>query len=146
MATLVTRNFLTSMLRATHVSDPSPGIVIATMAGQWHDIGALIIALTAAENGWRPLYYGPNLPSEEIATGVKHSGARALAISIIYLLEQEPLVEELRKLRRYIGADLPLFVGGGAVEAHLQVLKEVKAKYISDIDNFREQLNSFSSN
>jgi len=146
MATLVTRNFLMSMLRATYISDPSSKIVIATMVGQWHDIGALIIALTAAENGWRPLYYGPNLPSEEIATGVKHSGARALAISIIYLLEQEPLVEELRKLRRYIGADLPLFVGGGAVEAHLQVLKEVKAKYISDIDNFREQLNSFSSN
>jgi DNA-binding transcriptional MerR regulator/methylmalonyl-CoA mutase cobalamin-binding subunit len=146
MATLVTRNFLTSMLRATHVSDPSPGIVIATMAGQWHDIGALIIALTAAESGWRPLYYGPNLPSEEIATGVKHSGARALAISIIYLLEQEPLVEELRKLRRYIGEGIPLFIGGRAAEAHLQVLKEVKAKYISDIDNFREQLNSFSSN
>jgi DNA-binding transcriptional MerR regulator/methylmalonyl-CoA mutase cobalamin-binding subunit len=145
MATTVTRNFLMSMLRATYVSDPSPGIVIATMVGQWHDIGALIIALTAAENGWRPLYYGPNLPSEEIATGVKHSGARALAISIIYLLEQEPLFEELRKLRRYIGADLPLFVGGGAVEVHLQILKEVGAKYISDLDQFREELNSFST-
>ena len=145
MATSVTRNFLISMLRATHVSDPSPGIVIATMVGHWHDIGALIIALTAAENGWRPLYYGPNLPSEEIATGVKHSGARALAISIIYLLEKEPLVEELRKLRRYIGADLPLFVGGGAVEVHVQILNEVDAKYISDLDKFREELNSFSS-
>ncbi len=146
MATSVTRNFLMNMLRATHISDPSPGIVIATMVGQWHDIGALIIALTAAENGWRPLYYGPNLPSEEIATGVKHSGARALAISIIYLLEQEPLVEELRKLRRYVGADLPLFVGGRAVEVHLQILKEVHAKYISDLDKFREELNSFYSN
>jgi DNA-binding transcriptional MerR regulator/methylmalonyl-CoA mutase cobalamin-binding subunit len=146
MATSVTRNFLMSMLRATYVSNPAPGIVIATMVGQWHDIGALIIALTAAENGWRPLYYGPNLPSEEIATGVKQSGARALAVSIVYLLEQDPLVEELRKLRRYIGEELPLYIGGRAVEAHMQILKEVKAKYISDIDKFREELNSFSTN
>jgi DNA-binding transcriptional MerR regulator/methylmalonyl-CoA mutase cobalamin-binding subunit len=145
MATTVTRNFLMNMLRATYISDPAPGIVIATMVGQWHDIGALIIALTAAENGWRPLYYGPNLPSEEIATGVKHSGARALAISIIYLLEQEPLVEELRKLRRYIGADLPLFVGGRVVEVHLQILNEIDATYISDLDKFREELNSFAN-
>jgi methanogenic corrinoid protein MtbC1 len=146
MATSVTRNFLMSMLRATYVSNPAPGIVIATMVGQWHDIGALIIALTAAENGWRPLYYGPNLPSEEIATGVKQSGARALAVSIVYLLEQDPLVEELRKLRRYIGEELPLYIGGRAVEAHMQILKEVKAKYISDIDKFREELNSLSTN
>jgi len=143
MATLVTRNFLMSMLRATYISDPSPIIVIATMVGQWHDIGALIIALTAAENGWQPIYYGPNLPSEEIAAGVKQSGARALAISIIYLLDQQPLVEELRKLRRYVGKALPLFVGGRAVEVHMQIIKEINARYISDIDQFREELNSF---
>jgi len=143
MATSVTRNFLMSMLRATDISDPSPRIVIATMVGQWHDIGALIIALTAAENGWHPIYYGPNLPSEEIAAGVKKTGARALAISIIYLLDQHHLVEELRKLRRYVGKALPLFVGGRAVEVHMQVLKEVNAKYISDIDQFREELSSF---
>lgn len=143
MATSVTRNFLMSMLRATYISDPAPRIVIATMVGQWHDIGALIIALTAAENGWQPIYYGPNLPSEEIAAGVKQSGAQALAISIIYLLDQHPLVEELRKLRRYVGKALPLFVGGRAVEVHLQIIQEVNAKYISDIDQFREELNSF---
>jgi cobalamin-dependent methionine synthase I len=131
------------MLRATYISDPAPRIVIATMVGQWHDIGALIIALTAAENGWHPIYYGPNLPSEEIAAGVKLSGAQALAISIIYLLDQHPLVEELRKLRRYVGKALPLFVGGRAVEVHLQIIQEVNAKYISDIDQFREELNSF---
>jgi DNA-binding transcriptional MerR regulator/methylmalonyl-CoA mutase cobalamin-binding subunit len=143
MATYVTRNFLVSMLRATTISDPSPGIFIATLVGQWHDIGALIIALTAAENGWHPIYYGPNLPSEEIAAVVKQTGASALAISIIYLLDQHSMVEELRKLRRYVGKALPLFVGGRAVEVHIQVLKEVNAKYISDIDQFREELSSF---
>jgi DNA-binding transcriptional MerR regulator len=90
MATSVTRTFLLSMLRATDISDTAPGIVIATTVGQWHDVGALIVALTAAENGWHPLYYGPNLPAEEIAAGVKLSGARAVAISITHLINQHP--------------------------------------------------------
>ncbi len=145
MATSVTRTFLLNMLRATEISDPAPAIVIATTVGQWHDIGALTVALTAAENGWHPIYYGPNLPAEEIAAGVKHCGARALAISVTHLLNQLPLVEELRKLRRYVDRDVTLFVGGRAVADCTQILEEINAKYISDIDQFSGELYSLSS-
>jgi methanogenic corrinoid protein MtbC1 len=72
--------------------------VVATTIGQWHDVGALVVALTADENGWYPVYYGPNLPAEEIATGVKHSRAVAVAIGITPLLNQHTLINELRKL------------------------------------------------
>ena len=143
MATSVTRTFLLNLLRATEISDPAPKIVIATTVGQWHDVGALTVALTVAEDGWQPIYYGPNLPAEEIALGVKQSCARAVAISITHLLDQHPLIEELRKLRRYIGRDLALFVGGRAVADYMHFLEEVNAKYISDIDQFCEELNAF---
>ena len=142
MATSVTRTFLLNMLRATEISEPAPGIIIATTVGQWHDIGALAVALTAAENGWHPVYYGPNLPAEEIAAGVKQSGARAVAISITHLLTQHSLIDELRKLRRYVGRNMALFIGGRAVEDHMQILEKVNAKYISNIDQFSEELNS----
>jgi methanogenic corrinoid protein MtbC1 len=145
MATSVTRTFLLNMLRATEITDPAPSIVIATTVGQWHDIGALTVALTAAENGWHPVYYGPNLPSEEIAAGVKQSGARAVAVSVTHLLNQHPLIEELRKLRRYIDRDVSLFVGGRAVADHTQILEEINARYISDIDQFSEELYSLST-
>ena len=142
MATSVTRTFLLNMLRSTEISYSAPGIVIATTVGQWHDVGALAVALTAAENGWRPVYYGPNLPAEEIAAVTKQSGARAVAISITHLLDQHPLIDELRKLRRYVGKDVALFVGGRAVADHTHILEEVKVKYIKDIDQFSDQLNS----
>ena len=142
MATLVTRTLLLNILRATAVSDTAPRIVIATAVGQWHDMGALTVALTAAEYGWQPLYYGPNLPVEEIAAAVKQSSARAVAISITHLLDQHPLVNELRKLRRYIGNDLILFVGGQAVSGHTQILNEINAKHIPNIDQLSEELNS----
>jgi DNA-binding transcriptional MerR regulator/methylmalonyl-CoA mutase cobalamin-binding subunit len=142
MATSVTRTLLLNMLRATAVSDKAPRIVIATAVGQWHDMGALTVALTAAEYGWHPLYFGPNLPVEEIAAAVKQSSARAVAISITHLLDQYPLVNELRKLRRYIGNDLILFVGGQAVSSHPQILEEINAKHIPNIDQLSEELNS----
>ena len=144
MATTVTRNFLLNMLRATEILEPAPRIVIATTVGQWHDVGALTVALTAAENGWNPVYYGPNLPAEEIAAGVKHCGARAVAISITHLLDQHPLVDELRKLRRYIGNETTLFVGGRAVADYAQVLEDVNANYINNIEQFSDELNSLS--
>lgn len=140
MATSVTRTFLLNMLRATETTDPAPAIVVATTVGQYHDVGALTVALTAAENGWHPVYYGPNLPAEEIATCVKQSGARAVAVSVTHLLNQHPLVEELRKLRRYLDRDVALFVGGRAVANCTQIIEEINAKYISDIDHFCEEL------
>ena len=144
MATTVTRNFLIGMLRSTQISDPAPRIIIATTVGQWHDVGALTVALTAAENGWHPIYYGPNLPAEEIAAGVKQSGARAVAISITHLLDQHSLIDELRKLRRYIDDEVNLFVGGRAVADSAPILEEVNANYIKNIEQFSDALNSLS--
>jgi DNA-binding transcriptional MerR regulator/methylmalonyl-CoA mutase cobalamin-binding subunit len=146
MATSVTRTFLLNMLRATHISDSAPRIVIATTVGQWHDTGALTVALTAAEYGWHPLYYGPNLPAEEIASAVKQNRARAAAISITHLLDQHPIIDELRKLRRYVGKEVVLFVGGRCVQDHPQILAEVDAKYAANFDQLRQELNSLLTN
>jgi len=145
MATSVTRNFLLNMLRSTAISNSAPKIVIATTIGQWHDIGALTVALTAAESGWHPIYYGPNLPAEEIALGVQKNNARVLAISITHLLDQHPLVDELRKLRRYVGRNTAFFIGGRIVGELIQTLEEVNAIYIEEINQFRDELNSLLS-
>ena len=140
MATTITRNLLVNMLRAAGTADAAPRILIATTVGQWHDIGALIVALTAADSGWQPVYYGPNLPAEEIASGARQRGVRAVALSITHLLDQHSLLDELRKLRRYIGKELALFVGGRAVGDQMQILNEVDARYINAMDQFSEEL------
>lgn len=141
MATSVTRTFLLSMLKATEISESAPKIFIATPVGQWHDVGALAVALMAAESGWQPVYYGPNLPAEEIAAGVKQSRARAVAISITHLLQLQPLKDELRRLRRYIGSDLAIFIGGRAMGKGEQRLEEINIQQIQDLDQFAKALN-----
>ena len=142
MATSVTRTLLLNMLRATAVSDTAPRIVIATAAGQWHDMGALTVALTAAEYGWHPFTLALICRLRKLRPRVKQTAPCAVAISITHLLDKHPLVNELRKLRRYIGDDLILFVGGQAIIGHTQILEEINAKHIPNVDQLSEELNS----
>jgi methanogenic corrinoid protein MtbC1 len=142
MATSVTRTFLLNMLQSNVIDASAPKIFIATTVGQWHDLGALTIALTVAEFGWQPIYFGPNLPAEEIAAGVKHCGARAVAISISHLLDRNSLTEELYKLRKYLGNNMALFVGGSSAADHLPTIEEIEAIYINSSDRLSEELNA----
>ena len=142
MATSVTRTFLLNLLKATEISESAPKIFIATTVGQWHDVGALTVALTAAENGWQPVYYGPNLPAEEIAAGVKRSGARAVAISITHVLQLQPLKDELRRLRRYVGSDLIIFIGGRAMGKNAKIPEEIDVHQIQGLEQFADALNT----
>ncbi len=49
----------------------APLLMSTTLPGQMHEIGALMVAATAASEGWRVLYVGPNLPVEEVAQAVR---------------------------------------------------------------------------
>jgi methanogenic corrinoid protein MtbC1 len=142
MATSVARTFLMNMLKSTVIPVSAPKIFIATTMGQWHELGALVVALTAAEYGWQPMYFGPNLPAEEIAAGVKQSSARAIALSITHLLDPHSLKDELYKLRKYVGQDVALFIGGSSAVGQLNILEMVDATYITSIDQLSDELNT----
>lgn len=106
------RNFLWDMLRCLEIAPQAPVIVLGTPVGQHHELGALSAALAAAEAGWRPIYVGANLPAEELAAAVSQFNAKCIGLSVSILLDEIRLKPELIKLRRYIGPECPLLVGG----------------------------------
>lgn len=112
LATPVIRAFLWDMLRSTHIAALAPKIVITTPLGQPHELGALTIALTASESGWNPLYFGPSLPSEEIAAAAKFVEARAVALSITHQSDNSRLNKDLYRLCNYLNGTISLFIGG----------------------------------
>ena len=117
MATAVVRSMLWDLLRSTAVAAWAPKIVIATPAGQWHDIGALLAALAAAESGWQPVYFGPNLPAEEICAAVSETAARAAALSIAHQIDAPRLHREISRLHKNTAERVSLFAGGTAAAA-----------------------------
>jgi DNA-binding transcriptional MerR regulator/methylmalonyl-CoA mutase cobalamin-binding subunit len=144
MASVVVRTMLWDMLRSVHVSEAAPRIVVATPAGHRHELGALASALAASESGWRVYYFGPDLPAEEIAYAVKKFSARALALSLCHLLNDHRLSGELKKLRRLVGSDLPIFIGGPGTDPMRQTIVQINAISGINLSVFREKLDALA--
>ena len=140
MASAVIKGLLNN-LRAGLVSPPAaPKMLVTTPRGQNHEIGALIVSIVAALESWNPIYLGPNLPAQEIASAVQRSSASAVALSIVYPLNDPTLEPELAELRTLLGAEFPIFVGGRGIEAYHDSMIAINAIAEPDLDSFRRKL------
>ena len=140
-ASAVVRNFLWNLSGAYVTSPHAPQLIVATPAGQLHDIGALIVAAIAREEGWSVIYLGANLPAEEIAAAVQPQ-VKAVALSIIYPPDDPNLLVELKKLRRYLPSDVPLLMGGRVARFYEDTLISIDAIQINSLAELRTQLAS----
>ena len=129
-------------LRAVVVAETSPKIVVAAPVGQWHETGALVVALTAAESGWSSLYFGPNLPAEEIAAAVeiRNTVAKAIALSISHRIEIASIVRELRKLRNYcLSLSVQIYVVVYGIAELKPRIDPIGVKRIENVEKFQGQ-------
>ena len=140
LATLVIRSQLLDMLRAVVLSDSAPRVVVAAPVGQWHETGCLVVALTAAESGWRPMYFGPNLPAEEIAAAVQNTNSKIIALSIGNKIDPSMVVREVRKLNNYCANRARIIVGGYGVVNLMAQLNSIGVRCIADVSEFRREL------
>lgn len=117
-ASAITRSFLGHLTRSFDVPPTAPTLIATTPAGQTHEIGALLVATTAAAEGWDVAYLGPNLPAEEIAAAVQQRQARAVALSLVHPMDDPRVTDEVVQLRQYLAQDTRLFIGGRAAPAY----------------------------
>lgn len=116
MATAAVRSFLGRMKQIRPLSAGAPCIVVATLSGQEHEIGALMAAATAASDGWRDLYLGANLPAQEVALAAMEANAHAVAISIVAPGNNPAVIQEFNVLRQVLEERIPILAGGGGVK------------------------------
>jgi DNA-binding transcriptional MerR regulator/methylmalonyl-CoA mutase cobalamin-binding subunit len=140
LASEVVRSTLGGLMSTSTVSGPA--MVVATPAGQLHEFGALSVAVTAGAMGWTPVYLGPNLPAEEIAAAVEAHNASAVALSIVHPGDDPHVAQEIGKLRRLIGDDVVLLVGGRASPSYRDALDGSGAVMVGDLDTLRGYLES----
>lgn len=145
MATAILRAYLMRTLGSFKPTGPAPYIVVTTPSGQHHEFGALLVAVTASLQGWRVLYLGPNLPAEEIAGAAQFIGAQAVALSIVYPPDDLRLPDELLALRRYLGNDIPVLVGGRDAGAYSNTLVSIGAQIPEGLQGFRTALDAIQS-
>ncbi len=142
MATAVIKAFLAGLSLGQAAPPGAPGLVVTTPAGQRHELGALMAASQAVESGWKVLYLGPDLPAEEIALAVQASGARAVLLSLVFPGDDPATMDQLRDLRRFLGAGVPILAGGRSAASYLTTLVGIDARLLDDFDDLDRALAS----
>ena len=124
LVSAVIRSVLGGLLRAMPRRPHAKTIVLATLAGERHELGLLSAAVLAAAAGADVIYLGPDLPAGDIVHAAAHSGARVVLVSAT----ARGAIDrgEWRALRR-LPRTIDLWAGGpGAPEGRLAVGTRVR--------------------
>jgi methanogenic corrinoid protein MtbC1 len=144
LGTAVIRRTLDWIIEQTAPGPRAPAIVVATPAGQAHEMGAMLAAAAASSRGWRVIYLGADLPAGDIAGAAIQAEARAVALSLVHPAEDRTLPGELQSLRAALARDTALLVGGAAAASgsYRAVLRRVRAVELPTFAALREWLSA----
>jgi DNA-binding transcriptional MerR regulator len=126
------RTQLGGLLNATPVKDSAP-VICTTLAGELHEMGALLVALMFALHDQRALFLGPNLPAHQILETARVTGATAVALSFV-ASEAASVRTELDIIVKDLPADVELILGGRLV-SNLRPLPK-RARVFEDLRSF----------
>ena len=132
-ASAVIRIFLGHAAKPFAGSESAPGLLVATPAGQIHELGDLLVGAAAANVGWHVTYLGASLPAAEIAGAARQNRSRAVALSLVYPEDDPRLAGELLRLRIALPPEVALLVGGRVMSAYHDALDQVQALQIKDL-------------
>ncbi len=142
-ATVVLRTYLATAAQIFAASGNEPVLVVATPSGQLHELGAMLVAASAANLGWRVIYLGASLPAAEIAGAVLQSRAKAVALSLVYPENDSRMEGELVRLRELLPAGTGLIIGGRAIAAYRPILDKIGAVPAQDLPRLLSVLDDF---
>jgi MerR family transcriptional regulator, light-induced transcriptional regulator len=140
LATAVVERVLSSVLSTLAEPSDGPVLVVATPAGERHEVGALLAAAAAAAEGWRVVYLGPDLPADAIAEAAIDAGADAVGLSVVLVESPLRTIEELNEVRRLLPVSVPLLVGGAAASVVAGERGAADAIPLHDLDGMRAAL------
>jgi DNA-binding transcriptional MerR regulator/methylmalonyl-CoA mutase cobalamin-binding subunit len=140
LATAIIQRVLEGMIHFLVPPHGAPNLLVATLSGEQHKMGALLAATAAAAEGWRVTYLGPDLPAGEISTAAVAAGARVVGVSIVRLAESERMLTELRTLRLRLPASVPLLAGGAGAVALAPELDGSGIHVVGDLSELRATL------
>lgn len=134
------RSVLSWLCHAAAPAAGSPSIVVATMPGQSHELGAMMAAAVASAEGHAVLYLGPDVPPVDIADVARSTRARNVAVSFVLPATVVEIERQVRELRELLGPQVTIFVGGSAAAEVRPRLEKLGATHVVTLPQFREAL------
>lgn len=91
-----------------------PVMIVSTLPGERHALGARLVAAVAGLEGWQTTYLGPDLPVPEVVRSAQTIDAAAVAISVVHGSAEGGQADDVRELRTSLPPSVDLLVGGRA--------------------------------
>ena len=127
------RNKLGARFHHRSQNQSGPRLLMACLPGDLHEIGLLLFALDACDNGFQTILLGANMPLDEFPDAVKKTGSEALVLSGTIEPGDEVISRSLPRLVEKL--DVPVFIGGNVVASNFDDLKKSGTLLIgTDID------------
>ena len=141
MSTAVFRRVLEWQLGVYRVDrDHMPRLVVATPPGDAHELGALMVAVSAVGEGWGITYLGPDLPVGELLAAAGRVEARAVALSTVYSPNDEKLLAAVKATREGLPKSMPLMIGGAAAHRLRRAIQASGAIVLDSLPELRATL------
>ena len=146
MATAVLRRILSWLMGVFEVHGAArqavvaKQLLVATPPSQVHELGALLVAVSAAAEGWRVSYLGADLPAGEIIAAARDTAADVVALSVVYDAGEPSLIPALREVRDGLAEHVPLIVGGAAASRQRRQAEAAGAVVVDSLPDFRALL------
>lgn len=140
LATAIVRQVLTGVTDLISPDGDRSLLVVATPAGELHEIGALLAGAAAAGEGWAVTYLGADLPAASIARAARQRRARVVALSLVLPASANAFLDELEALRDELDPDVELVVGGEGAVGSEESIQALGARVVADVGRLRDVL------
>lgn len=105
-------HFLDDVWQPLADRNPGPVAVVATLPDEDHTLGLRMAATALAVSGWRVCFLGAQTPLPQIEAAARHTGARAVVLSVSRFADTDATEESLGALSQTLGSEVALVVGG----------------------------------
>jgi methanogenic corrinoid protein MtbC1 len=145
LGTVVIRRFLEWLLVTADVGTDAPVLVSGTPAGEKHELGALLSAVSAAAEGWKGVFLGPDLPADEVVSAALRLEAEVVALSCVAPQATQSLPSEIARIRKRLPAAVHLLVGGPLVSSLEGSLLDEGVEVLHTFEDLRRKLRSYGT-
>ena len=142
MVTALLNDIVAERMRAFGKREGAPVVIVGTLAGERHAIGAVLAGAAAAVEGWNVLHLGADLPATAIVEAARSSEARVVAVSIVYVADRDAVLEELRALRAALPPTVVVVAGGGGAASIATELPAIGVRVETSVDGLLDALRS----
>jgi DNA-binding transcriptional MerR regulator len=134
------RSLIGALSRLHATPDSAPRILLATPAGEQHELGTLVAALLAAGNGYASLYLGPNLPANEIVGSARRLVPKAVVLGYTGAETSPGAREQLQVVSRDLPSGVELWIGGAGVGELRGMLNGRRVMLLEGLDAYEAAL------